>query len=179
MTKRISQLTALTGVDLADSLPIVDNSTGQTKRATILEVLKSIYKFSAYRNSAWTTPTSAGKVQFEAENYDPNSNYDASTNFRYTVPVNGTYHFDASVGMGSTAGTGISIFLYKNGVQVRAGDTYITPYTSGFPSSLGVSCDLQLVAGDYVEVYVIGANTAGTYTNASSTGFNGHLVAPE
>lgn len=174
MTKRISQLTALTGVDLTDQVPLVDTSTGQTKKATVLEVKKNIYAFSAYRSANQTVVTSTlTKVQFETENFDYNSNYDAVTNFRYTAPVNGLYLFMGTV---KNNGNGdMFCTMYKNGVETRDGTR--STIASGLTTS-HVADLLALTAGDYVEIYVYMANTT-VVGGSAATYFSGILQAPQ
>ncbi len=177
MTKRISQLTALTGVDLADSVPLVDNSTGQTKKATILEIKKNIYAFYAYRSSAWTTANATfGKVALNAELYDYNSNFDATTNNRYTAPIAGLYHFDASVQELATASGAVNLAaLYKNGVEILRGNEGSS--SGAVNNSHGVSGDIELAATDYIELFFYGNNKSGGATSVL-TRLSGHLVAP-
>lgn len=178
MTKRISQLTALTGIDFADSIPIVDNSTGQTKKVTLLELFKLVYKFSVYRAAAWTTSNGTyAKVNFDTELYDDNSNFDSTTNFRYVAPINGTYHFDAGVGEATTSSGGVGlVVLYKNGAEIMRG-TELAP-SGAINTCRTVSGDLKLVATDYIEVYFFGNNKAGQ-VGSFITRFTGHLVSPE
>ena len=62
--------------------------------------------FSAYTTtSVSATNNVTVKMPFNAEQYDTNSNYDATTNYRFTPTVAGYYQINASIYFGG-AGTG-------------------------------------------------------------------------
>lgn len=138
------------------------------------------YKFSAYRNAAQNVGTGATKVGWDTENYDSNNNFDITGGFsRYTAPVSGFYHFDAVV-TATTAGTAIGIYadLYKNGSLIRKGNK-MPSIGSGTDPAVTVSGDLQLTAGDYVEVYsgTVTAAKALDVSNVANNVFSGHLIS--
>lgn len=178
MTKRISQLTAATGVQLSDTLPLVQNSSGQTKKMSVLEFKKNTYVFSAYRSASWTQGSGAAKVTLDAELYDSNSNFDTTLG-RYTAPVNGLYHFSATVATADVSGIGYECWLYKNGVAVKAGQAYISGATNPGFNNATVSGDVPLSAGDYIELFQIGQVSGTGITGAVNTFMDGHLVAPQ
>lgn len=134
------------------------------------------YKFCVYRNAAYNWGSGAfAKISFDTEVFDTNSNFDSTTNYRYTAPVNGFYQFNArtytSVGSGGNA---YIISIYKNGVQYANGTGNIQGAgTSGF--GLALSEFMQLTAGDYIEIYVYGNGNAGA-TGTTGNMFAGFLV---
>jgi hypothetical protein len=138
-------------------------------------ILTNPYKFSVYRNAAWTTASLAyAKVQFDTEDYDSGANFDSTTNFRFTAPVAGFYHFDAGVQSNTIANGLVGNAIYVNGslykrVEIECGGntTLIGP---------GISADIQLSVGDTVEVYHYGSSSTGG-TGRSKAYFNGHLIS--
>jgi len=115
-------------------------------------------------SSTWT------KCTFDVEDYDEGSDYDLATNDRFDAPTAGIYHFDVNIiwdTVGSTADCLIE--LYKNGSLVqRVGGASSSDYVNG-------SCDIELAASDYVEVYVW-TNQIGGNDVISDTTFSGHRV---
>ena len=120
--------------------------------------------FIAYANDAQTIATATfTKVQCNTEVADTNSNYDHSTNYRFTPTVAGYYQITGAVGWTTAPANGDGfIALYKNGSVYR----YISNRTT--PSSanrfLAGTC-LMYMNGttDYVELYVY-QNTGGNLT---------------
>jgi hypothetical protein len=109
--------------------------------------------FSVYRggaNQALVTATFT-KVQLSTEEFDTNSNFDNTTNYRFTPTVSGYYQISGSVGLTGT-NTRILCAIYKNGSE----------YFRGVDASVNVS--QVVVSGlvyfngstDYIELYVLG-----------------------
>ena len=98
------------------------------------------------------------KIEFDDEQYDTASAFDATTNYRFTVPVGeaGKYfvHFDADFNSGTSAGLLYSyLYLYKNGAELARNtwdfaDNYIKR------SNLNITNVLELAESDYIEAYV-------------------------
>lgn len=174
----ISEKTSNTGVTV-DGLLIKDGYTRAFDKSA-LSTDSNPYKFSVYRNGAWTASSSPQKIQFDTELYDTNNNYDNVTNYRYTAPVSGYYHFDACVSTAQTSGIGYGPVLYVNGSNStgKLGNRVMSGFTStGFYIGTTVSADLKLTAGDYVEVYYIcGTGDTGD-TGQNTVYFNGHLIS--
>lgn len=115
---------------------------------------------------------------FQSELFDTNNNFDSSTNYRYTTPVNGFYQFDATVLANSGTNNNNNIFLYKNGTQLYQGSTQTVP--SG-DCGLTISVLIQLAATDYIEIYWqtnFGSGmTLGYGSTPYKTYFSGYLVS--
>lgn len=138
-------------------------------------ILTNPFKFSVYRNAAWTSAGSAyGKVNFDTVLYDTSSNYDATTNFRFTALVAGFYHFDAGVKSNAAAGALSGIALYKNGSIEKSVEIENGANTT--PIGPGISADIQLAANDTIEVYHYGSASTGS-TGKEKTWFSGHLIS--
>ena len=137
--------------------------------------------FSVYRTSDQTvTGGVITKIAFETEEYDTNSNYDNSTNYRFTPTVAGYYQINAQVSIYQPS-TDAGIFIYKNGSAHKWGD-YFTR-ASGYSADVDVAVSsLVYLNGstDYVEIYGYGVGTTKFYGANSFVGrtyFNGVLVS--
>lgn len=135
------------------------------------------YSFRAYQSSNQSVPAATQtKIQFQSESYDLGSNFDNATNYRFTAPITGIYHFDARTQSSNGSQSQILITLYKNGAEHSRG--YQVTGLNGFYGA-NVGDDIQLTASDYVEVYAfINGNTANLSTGSNETYFSGHLVSP-
>ncbi len=107
--------------------------------------------FSAYRGSSQSISNETyTRVSFNYEFYDTDNAFDPNTTQRFTVPSGkaGKYHFDTMVRFSPFTGE-VRVVPYKNGGDYGFQSTYIgnkhTTVTSSF--------DLDLVAGDYIEIY--------------------------
>lgn len=114
------------------------------------------YKFNVYLAADQSIGIGATtKITFNTEEFDTGSNFDSTTNYRFTVPVSGFYHFDLCGRVGNGVGaTGTSLLLlYKNGAEIRRGDATKGTGDNLSDSKSTINCTLQLVAGDYLEAY--------------------------
>ena len=136
--------------------------------------------FSAFR-SGTSQSISSGvwtKVQLNAENFDTNSCFDSSTNYRFTPTVAGYYQVNGHIYLNytSTPGVRIGASLYKNG------STYLE-YTITNPSATiyGVATVTSLIylngTTDYVELYGLMIATGPEFYLASAnTQMSGFLA---
>lgn len=195
MSKKVTELTELTAIATNDLFIVEDVSASTTKKITwdnlvddaSITTAKLVdasvtppkwtnpYKFSVYRNAAWTSSSGFfGKVQFDTKEFDTSSNYSTST-FRFTAPIAGFYFFSSSVMAAVGAGGGVGASLYKNGAEAKRGIHIVTGGAS-FNTDVEVSALLQLAATDYVEVFFYGSGGAGQ-TGPVVTYFQGYLVS--
>lgn len=178
---RISALPEETAPTSTDSIPMLDVETMTTKRTTIakLQPMDNPYKFSVYRSSAQNTGNGAyAKIQFNSEYFDTNSNFDSSTNYRYTAPVSGFYQFNASFSCTTGASETLIITLFKNGSEYDRGQRLV--HTTAGIAQLLYSNMIQLTAGDYVEIYSYasgGARVMEVGANTPHPIFSGFLVS--
>lgn len=119
------------------------------------------------------------KIQFDTERFDTNSNYDSSTNYRFTPTVAGKYHLLISAGIKSLgAGKILQIALYKNGSLIRFKQFY---NDSG--STHSVYNELSSIEDangtDYFEAYVYHDHGSSLSLNGSTstTYFTGSKVS--
>ena len=132
--------------------------------------------FSAYRSTTQSiSNVTFTKVQYQTKEFDTNSYYDNTTNYRFQPLIAGYYQISASVCFASASNFIISV--YKNG------SAYITGPTvgiSGLLDSTGVVSRLVYFNGstDYVETYCY-QNTGGALNvqaNISGSWFTGVLT---
>lgn len=140
------------------------------------------YKFSVYRNAAWSAPAATFSViQMDTKDYDTGTNVDIVTNpGRFTAAIAGFYHFNVSVGYNITAiGNGFTPALYKNGTEARRGMQVFQTVAGGTLAGI-VSADVKLLAGDYVEPFMFNGGTqvvAAGVTGSPYTYFQGQLIS--
>jgi hypothetical protein len=145
------------------SRSLISSSTGSTINFTAPPVVFSTVPasrvqprfFKAYRASTnqSLTPSTATKVQLNAEEVDSHNEFDSTTNFRWTPLVQGWYLISYRVNAsGATLTSGYGA-LYKNGSLIGY-STYATPVTAEF---VAVGTDLVYMNGttDYLELYAL------------------------
>ena len=165
----ITGQTAVTVPATDDVLLCYDTSATALRKITFAN-FGNTPAFSAKRtgnqsitDSTWT------KIQFQTENFDTNSCYDNSTNYRFTPTTAGKYYVFASIGSTATTtyGNAIRVAIYKNGTQYRQNsvatwqnttETYSTPFVGSIIDFNGST--------DYVEA-------CGVYESSSGPSFVG------
>ena len=156
----ISGKTAL-GATPADTDELLISDAGTLKRVDY-SYLKSANTpaFFAYNSAAITvSDATVTKARLNAEDYDTDSAFDISSNYRFTVPSGkaGKYLFNYGVEGRSTNNDifVIEAFLYKNGSQIAVADVNNNTASVAAHRSINVnrSVSLDLSVGDYIEVY--------------------------
>ena len=117
--------------------------------------------FHAYRTSSQTISTGTWtKIQIDVELFDSDSNYDATTNYRFTPTTAGKYYIYGSVNNG-VYNLAQYVAIYKNGSQ-----ELLAQANSDGGSIVNVSGIVDFNGStDYVELY--------TYITTSSTSTQG------
>ena len=105
------------------------------------------------------------KVTLDTEDWDTNSAFDNSTNYRFTVPSGegGKYLFNYGGYLVSMTTNGyFQLQLYKNGSELRA-SAHRSYMSSTATASMNITASIcvSLAAADYIEFYVIQGNTDG------------------
>ena len=125
--------------------------------------------FRAQSSSAQTIATGTEtKLQFPTEDFDTDSDYDNSTNYRFTPTTAGKYVIRASVRMASSTDyTGLKFILKKNGTAI------IQHQTSAFHYETRVVCGIITFNGssDYVEAFIV-QNSGGNVDTDSDNKYN-------
>jgi hypothetical protein len=129
--------------------------------------------FSASRTTTQSlTSNTWTKFQGNVEEFDTNSCYDNSTNFRFTPNVAGYYEVNGRFGI-QTADTRLICAIYKNGTEFRRGADSGSASFSG----LNVSCLVYLNGStDYIEYFVFSALTQNTVSLSSELYFSASMV---
>lgn len=147
--------------------------------------LTNPYKFSVYASVSTNIASGATtKVQLNSKTFDTNSNFDATTNYRFTAPVTGFYFITACVqvsnaGM-STSATGTGS-IYKNGSEWKRGQLIVGSGNGLTTITAQITDLMQLTTGDYVELYAYngdGASARNTGFGQNITYMSGFLVSP-
>jgi hypothetical protein len=135
--------------------------------------------FSAYANANQTIPNATyTKLQINTETFDTNSNYDPTTNYRFTPTVAGYYQLNYSTNPSSAASSTFAFaVLYKNGVSIALA-ALATNNTSTGTVSTGSFLVSMNGSTDYLEIYGYQNTGGGLIFNggANVTYFNGFLA---
>jgi hypothetical protein len=91
------------------------------------------------------------KVQLNSETFDVGSNFDDTTNYRFTAPITGYYQVNASTQWADPAGSDFYTKIYKNGSGIATAASH--NITANILTQ-SLSDIVQLNAGGYVELYV-------------------------
>ena len=134
------------------------------------------YKFSAFLGTA-QSPATNTKVQLQSELYDTNNNFDSATNFRYTAPVDGFYHFSGALSQLVVSGGQCQAAIRTNGTLSKMGNLLFNNSGGNQLLCSSVSGDIQLAASDYVELWTSASSTAAADTTAPQTYLDGFLVS--
>lgn len=126
--------------------------------------------FSAYQSTlqsislnTWT------KVKFQTEEFDTNSNFDNTTNYRFTPTVAGYYQVNGRVASATANSIG-TIAIYKNGAEFKDGSQ--STQTGSNVSSLVYFNG----STDYIEIYAYFTATSNTVPTAFSCYFQASMV---
>ena len=122
--------------------------------------------------------TTFTKVTFNTTIKDSHGTYDPTTNYRYTVPVAGTYAHSGAIHCGDQASnTHTQVFLYKNGSAIKSSATNQAGTAAG---GVPFHFEVDAVAGDYFEIYFWSFLAINVYTGAAVSGgstWNIHRIA--
>ena len=121
--------------------------------------------FSAYGTAFQSVASSTfAKIAFNTKDFDTNSYYDATTNYRFQPLIAGYYQINATISAGTSVTGAVQVAVYKNGS--------IYCYGTNVPNAnLGPNANVSVVlycngSSDYVEIY--GYQTSGGSINLGS-----------
>ena len=130
--------------------------------------------FSAYSNAAQTVSNNTlTKVVLQVEDFDTNSCFDSTTNYRFTPTVAGYYQVNGTLRLSGTITTVQTLlYLYKNG-------SAYADFTNTNPSTALSSNGYTIVGGsvlvymngstDYLEIYGYYFGGTSTFSGTSSS----------
>ena len=158
--------TSIDATKLSGALPAIDGSALTGMEVSFGATLATA---QAIANTTFT------KLVLDSELWDTNTTYDATTNYRFTVPTGkaGRYIFTAAIGYVSmTVDKTCQIFFKVNGVVlIGSSDKRTTPITT--EQKLNISAITDLVAGDYVEVFTYHNSGVSETASVTNTAFRG------
>jgi len=130
--------------------------------------------FSAYQGTSQTlTSATYTKIQLNTERFDTNSNFDPTTNYRFTPTVAGYYQINYAVyGTSTSTLTAIIAALYKNGAVYEYGTIGTVSGSQQYVSSTLVSMNGST---DYLELYISLTGTGTLSATASSGGTTNYM----
>jgi hypothetical protein len=153
----ITGATAETSIDGADSVLIYDDSASALRKMTRtnfvsgLSVANTPAFQAAFQGGDQTISNNTNtKVVFSTENFDTDSRYDPTTNYRFTPVTTGKYFVYADI-LPQTGNYSFDIMIYKNGAESfkqRIGGVTVDPVSIGVHGIVDIT-----LSTDYIEVY--------------------------
>ena len=114
--------------------------------------------FVSLTNNVGITDNTITKIPFNTEVFDTDNAFDNSSNYRFTVPSGkaGKYYFTFQGQMGILKHYQITIYLRKNGSTIGTEAIFPNGYEQSADNNIRshYTTLLNLVAGDYIEMYV-------------------------
>ena len=167
------------GVEVGDILTCITDGTTAGDHATVgpgwtiiqVSLDGTVVAFAAYLSAGQSIDDNVvTKVTFNAELFDTNSNFDSTTNYRFTPTVSGYYQINFAAAFSpSTDGDLYSLRIHKNGsLYLRCGEQ------ASIANFIGDSISQVIYFNgttDYIEFYAYqdnAANTARTLSGAST-----------
>ena len=163
----------LVGKTTTDTLTNKTLTSPSITGATITVASTAAPTFRAYRNGTQTlSAATSTKIAFNAENFDTNSNFDSTTNYRFTPTVAGYYQVNANAGF--TTGSG-QINIFKNGSNYQTGVEVTYNVSLGGHFSIN---DLVYLNGstDYIEIYTYLTSGTSITSGDTNTAFSASMV---
>ena len=112
------------------------------------------------------------KIQINSEDFDTNSNFDPTTNYRFTPTVAGYYQFNGSVQINAVGSYSASVSIYKNGAA--SGNICMAWGENDFPKASASTLLYANGSTDYFELYVRQDSAAAK--DLTSANFSGALA---
>ena len=145
-----ANLTAIPAANITGTLPAISGAN-----LTGISAADNTPAFEVYMSANMTGVAAVyTKMVFDSEEFDTDSAFDSTTNYRFTVPAGegGKYVFHANLytsGLGGDAIDYSQIHVYKNGANIAHNYQHVGGHSDGN----NVSVILDLVATDYIEFY--------------------------
>jgi hypothetical protein len=133
--------------------------------------------FRARRTTSQTVTTNViTQVQLATEDFDTDSAFDNTTNYRFTPTRAGYYAADCAAYVTATAVTDVTLYLYKNGSLY--GVVYAPPRNAGAASVAFGDTVFLNGSTDYIEMFarVVGTGTCAIAGNVVASVFSARWV---
>ena len=130
--------------------------------------IKNTPAFEAYRSANQAiSDNTATKVQFDTEQFDTDSIYDNSSNYRLTPGVSGKYLCYSTIRGGNDGSSTLNLLaikFYKNGSAYQTGTTQLIHFVSnpGANASVTITQTIEFNTTDYLEVFATIDTTTGS-----------------
>ena len=177
----ITGATAETSIAGGDSILIYDDSATALRKMTKTNLFSGIANtpaFLATRNSSFSlTSATWTKIPFSTEVFDTNSNYDPTTNYRFTPTTAGKYFLKVACNVFANSSniTDARIAIYKNGSQLAGSYNFILVSNQDVRHIDVTTSYIDTANGssDYYEGYVnVTGTTVSVAFDSSVTGGN-------
>jgi len=147
---KVNQIQTANGVIMANL-----NSSGANVGIQLASTLAPAFSAVSSGTQSITSSTYT-KVQFATENFDTNSNFDSTTNHRFTPTVAGYYQVNATLDCEGAGSQNIFVgMIYKNGSENAPGIRFLDiRVSSTLIRTTGSSLIYMNGTTDYLEVYV-------------------------
>jgi hypothetical protein len=167
----ITGQTAETSIAGGDSVLIYDDSASALRKMTRTNFVSGVGgtntpAFLAYRSTGQSiTANVTTKVQIATEVYDTDSNYDSTTNYRFTPTTAGKYFVYGAIRHDWDSSWGDQQFtmIYKNGSVIAAWSNYQNGTAAGQYGTAYIATTVDMNgSSDYLELF--GQSNAGSPT---------------
>ena len=153
----ITGQTAETSIAGGDSVLIYDDSASALRKMTRTNFVAGVggantpaFEAAFQGGDQTISHNTNTKVIFSTENFDTDSRYDPTTNYRFTPVTTGKYFVYADI-LPQTANFSFDILIFKNGSAVfaqRTGGVTVDPISIGVHGIVDIT-----LSTDYIEVY--------------------------
>jgi len=165
-----------------DFVGISDTQTLTNKTLTSPTINTPTINSSSFSVSCASPPSCSAssytKITWDTEEFDTNSDFDSSTNYRFTPTVAGKYLLTGSVYFsGWSSGQDYAVItIYKNGSAIRRsrGDTTID--NADFSQADISAIVTANGTTDYFEIYAFTTETLTPSSDSKLTYFQGHWI---
>ena len=168
-------MTVKINADTSDGLKFVSDTSGiveiQNNGTTVFHTSAPAFKAYLGSNQSISADTHT-KVQFDTEDFDTNSNYDNSSNYRFTPTVSGYYMLNTQIFTDSGSSRTLIRFR-KNGSEISNYDLTSSTINCITTNTLTVANG----SSDYFEVFVQFVGAGKTLASGqTNTFFSGHFI---
>lgn len=142
-----------------------------------LATISNPYKFSAYRNTAWTCGVALATIVFDTKNFDTGTNFATGTGL-FTAPIAGFYWFNTQVAASTSNGgnnLGQVVLIKNSSTTYVVGGWNIGAISTNAYGGGGRL--LQLAANDTIGVQATSSISISGLTGDLYTHFDGFLMS--
>ena len=166
--------TTIQATDAVTATITLPSASGTVLTSASSQVTGPAFSASLIATNQAITAGVTTKLQFSVENFDTNSCYDPTTNYRFTPNVAGYYQINLTCYAAGTALTQQNLYIYKNGSSTSA-TVIVSPAStvSGAFTAAVIYCNGST---DYIEAYIVVTGTSPIVQTGVFTKFSGALV---